>query len=51
MDDNAQKTYHAPSLTVYGAAEEITAEQNSAGSDSGFYGDDAPDTAYSVPPQ
>jgi len=51
MKENSQKTYHAPSLTVYGSAEKITAEQSSAGSDSGFYGDDAPDSAYSVPPQ
>ena len=51
MKESSQKTYHAPSLTVYGSAEEITAEQNSAGSDTAFYGSDAPDSAYSVPPQ
>lgn len=51
MENNDQKSYHSPSLTVYGSAEKITAEQSSSGADTGFTGDDAPDTQYSVPPQ
>lgn len=51
MKENAQKSYHSPSLTVYGSAEKITAKQSSSGSDTGFSGDNPPDTQYSVPPE
>lgn len=51
MSKNNQKAYQTPSLTVYGAAEEITAQQNSLGSDNSDTGGSDTTSAYSVPPQ
>jgi hypothetical protein len=49
MKESTKGEYEAPSLTVYGSVEAITAEQNSAGKDVPG-GPDTADTWYSVGP-
>lgn len=47
MKDAQEKKYQAPSLTVYGDAEKITANQNSKATDN-LEGDPGDTTFYSV---
>lgn len=47
MKEKTKKSYQSPSLTVYGSAATITANQGSQGSDAPFTGD-TPNSYYSV---